>query len=327
MTIAFTVSLMVGILQLLLAWFGGVASSERSLGTESHVFVGYVTSFHWWVSYVILVPTIVACTVPTWKAYARLGWRYREGLRYGVLALTLVIATVIVLPEVTRSILRGPFPSCQWNYQHCQPSNPDFSPAIRWGLVIIGYTHEFIGYAGLLFTVISVLVLCAAQRTWSPLEQRRVFTLLVNQRLCVAAYVVYLILLRSSKVGIYLSVNGTDYARATTLDLLSNWSPYFQQIPHGMELTLLMGAAWTAIALVSHLVVAHANVRPSLSDDALGAWAVIVETARLVGRSFLVFMPVALFLIVLPPPGGLSLIVVATAGVLTLAWQQRRAHK
>jgi hypothetical protein len=70
-------------------------------------------------------------------------------------------------------------------------------------------------------------------------------------------------------------------------------------------------------------VVAHTNVRHTLSDDTYGIWLLVREAARIAGRPFLLFVLGAIVLIVLPPPGWPPLValVVVIAGVA--GWQRR----
>jgi hypothetical protein len=129
------------------------------------------------------------------------------------------------------------------------------------------------------------------------------FSLLLNQRLCLLAGLGYLVLLRSSKISIYLAVSEQNHDAITLASRFLRWGCYFQVIDSGTALNLTLGGTWLVMTFASHLLVAYTLVRPALSDDAYGIWLVISEAARISGRAFLSCLLGAIVLIVAPPPG------------------------
>jgi hypothetical protein len=176
-------------------------------------------------------------------------------------------------------------------------------------LLVLGYLHELIGFAGLMFAVLGVLALAWLVREPGAVATRdRVRALLLNQRLSMLAGFIYLVLLRSSKVNIHLTVTGQSPDEVFGRFL--HWGSYFQIIDGGTALNLFLGGLWIAATFASHLLVAYASLRPTLSDDAYGVWVVISHAVRLAGRPFLVVLLGATVLIALPPPGWVPLLAV-----------------
>src|SRR6185503_11994353 len=212
----------------------------------------------------------------------------------------------------------------QWNYLDCGPRS-GFSPALRGLLMVLGYLHELVGFSGLLFAMVGVLVLSWLSRgPGTPAMRDRMIALLLNQRLCMIAGFGYLVLLRSSKVSIYLTVTGQSQDAGTIAGMFSQWGSYFYLINRGTALNLVLGGTWLIAAIASHLLVAYASVRPTLSDDAYGVWRVISEAATIAGRPFLYCILGAAFFIVLPPPGWAPLVALMVAIAALLVWRRQR---
>jgi len=320
--VAFAICLAAAWLQLVVAWSAGILTSGHAVGEPPRMFIGYLASYHWWVTHTVLVPAVTACTVHTWTAFGALAtWRAKLA-RLVVIVIALAIGGAIVLTEVVRVTRTIPLEACQWNYLHCQPEGEAYAPVLRMSLVILGYLHELLGYIGLIFTVFGVLmVTCLGRKPGGPSVVDRMAPHLFNQRLCIIGYLTYLLILRTSKVSLYLSLQGQE--QTTIAGMLSHWGSYFNVIAHGMSLNLLGGTLWLAAALVSHLVIAHASVRQALLDDSRGIWLVIAEAARLAGRPFLLFVLEAIVFIILPPPSWPLLVLLLVGMIAAAAWQRR----
>ncbi|HEY0480181.1 MAG TPA: serine/threonine-protein kinase [Kofleriaceae bacterium] len=319
MTIAFVASLGVGFLQILIAWTAGIAVNDRAPG-ESRIFVGYLSSYHWWAMYMTVVPVWLASVLPIWRAFGELGTRRARIAGSVVAAVCVTIALVLLIAPIQRALWSVPVGACQWNYLDCRPHDGAYSPALRGLLLVLGYLHELIGFSGLFFAMAGTLSFAWLLRSSSaPAMTDRMISLLLNQRLCVLAGLGYLILLRSSKISIYLAVSEQGHGAVTLASRFLQWGSYFRVINSGTALNLTLGGIWLVMTFASHLLVAYTLVQPTLSDDAYGIWLVISEAARIAGRAFLFCFLGAIVLIVLPPPGwaplaALTVVVAALLG-------------
>jgi hypothetical protein len=309
MTIAFVASLGVGFLQIVIAWSAGIAVNDRAQGDTSRIFVGYLSSYHWWAMYMTVVPIWLASVLPSWRAFGELGTRRARIAGAIVAAISVTIALVLLIAPIQRALWSVPVGACQWNYLDCRPHAGSYSPALRGLLMVLGYLHELIGFSGLFFAIAGTLILAwLARDSSAPAMRDRMISLLLNQRLCLLAGLGYLILLRSSKISIYLAVSEQSHDASTLASRFLQWGSYVQVINSGTALNLTLGGTWLVMAFASHLVVAYTHVRPTLSDDAYGIWLVISEAARIAGRAFLSCLLGAIVLIVLPPPGWAPLV-------------------
>jgi serine/threonine protein kinase len=304
MTIAFVASLGVGFLQILIAWSAGIAVNDRAQGDTSRIFVGYLSSYHWWSMYMTVVPIWLASVLPIWRAFGELGTRRARITGSVMAAIGVTVALVLLIAPIQRALWSVPVGACQWNYLDCRPHDGSYSPALRGLLMVLGYLHELIGFSGLFFAIAGTLAFAWLLRGSSaPAMRDRMFSLLLNQRLCLLAGLGYLILLRSSKISLYLAVSEHSRDAITLASRFLQWGRYFQVIDGGTALNLTLGGTWLIVTFASHLLVAYTQVRPTLSDDAYGVWLVISEAARIAGRAFLSCLLGAIVLIVLPPPG------------------------
>jgi serine/threonine protein kinase len=321
MVIAFAASLCAGFLQIFVAGIGGIALNDRAAGDAPRVFIGYLASYHWWVMYMVVVPIWLGSALPVWAGFTALGPR---GTRARAILLAGAFATcaVLMLAPMRKAIWGTGLDVCQWNYLDCQPSNP-YSPALRGLLMTLGYVHELLGFTSLFFAAFGVVALSWQSRPGAAMRERMI-ALLLNQRLCMIAVLGYLILLRSSKVSIYLTTTGESQDAMTIAGMFSQWGSYFHVINPGTALNLVLGGIWMVATIAAHLLVAYASMRPTLSDDAYGIWRVCSEAVTLAGRPFLYCVLGAAFFIVLPPPGWAPLVALMVGIAGLLVWRRWR---
>jgi serine/threonine protein kinase len=323
MVIAFAASLCVGFLQIFVAWTGGIALNDRAAGDAPRVFIGYLASYHWWVLYMVVVPIWVGSAFPVWAGFAALGPRGKR-VRALLLAAAWVACGVLMLAPIQKALWGTALEVCQWNYLDCRPGSP-YSPALRGLLMALGYVHEAIGFSSLMFAVFGVVVLAWSSRgSGAPAMRARMIALLLNQRLCMIAVLAYLVLLRSSKVSIHLTMTGESQDAVTIASMFSQWGSYFHVINPGTALNLVLGGIWMVMTIASHLLVAYTSVRPTLSDDAYGIGRVCSEAVTIAGRPFLYGVLGAAFFIVLPPPGWAPLVALMVAIAGLLVWRRWR---
>jgi hypothetical protein len=309
MAIAFVASLSVGFLQAVISWMAGIALNDRAQPPAPRIFIGYLSSYHWWVSYMMVVPVAVASALPIARAFGELGTRRARLVGIAAAGAALATGAVFIVAPIVKAIYGTPAMVCQWNYLACRPASGSYSPELRVVLMVLGYLHELTGFTGLMFAVLGVLALAWLVREPRAVATRdRVRALLLNQRLSMLAGFLYLVLLRSSKVNIHLTVTGQSPDQVFGRFL--HWGSYFEIIDGGTALNLLLGGLWITATVASHLLVAYANLRPTLSDDAHGVWLVISHAVRLAGRPFLLALLGAAVLIALPPPGWVPLLAV-----------------
>jgi serine/threonine protein kinase len=323
MVIAFAASLCVGFLQIFVAWTGGIALNDRAAGDASRIFIGYLSSYHWWVLYMVVVPIWVGSAIPVWAGFAALDRRARR-VRAVLLAAGFVATAVLLVGPMENAIRGTALEICQWNYLDCRPRS-SYSPTLRGLLMVLGYVHQLLGFSSLKFALFGVLFLSWRSRgPGAPVVRDRIAALLLNQRLCMIAVLGYLILLRSSKVSIYLSMTGESQEAVTIAGMFAQWGSYFHVINAGTALNLVLGGIWMVTTIASHLLVAYANVRPTLSDDAYGIWRVCSEAVTIAGRPFLYCVLGAAVFIVLPPPGWAPLVALMVAIAGLLVWRRWR---
>ncbi|HZJ64872.1 MAG TPA: serine/threonine-protein kinase [Kofleriaceae bacterium] len=328
MAIAFAASLSVGFLQILIAASGGIALNDRAEGDLPRIFIGYLSSYHWWVTYMIAIPVWLASAWPIWTAFGEIGTRRAKIVRAVALAAAFIITGMLLVAPIQRAIWSVPEGACQWNYLDCRPRGGSYSPVLRASLMVLGYLHELLGFTAWKFVMAGGLVLSWWMRGQrAPAMRGRILSLLLHQRLCMITGLAYLVLLRSSKVNIHLAITGEGPDAATVVGQFSQWGSYLHVINSGTALNLAMGGIWLVAAFASHLQVAYESVRQTLSDDAYGIGAVFSEAAAIAGRPFLWCVLGAIVFIALPPPGWAPLVAVMAAIAILVAWWRRRPER
>lgn len=148
---------------------------------------------------------------------------------------------------------------------------------------------------------------------------------LVSVRIVVAGYLFYLVLLRSSKVSMWLTSRGEAPTLDKIYEFVANARPYFEASREGVLVNIVLGFLWSLICVVTHVFSASIVDSSGQSDHTTleGVLHRIKTGVGLMGRFWIGFFGVCLLGIVLPPPTGWHFI--AVLGTVTGGFLARRA--
>jgi len=340
--VACLVSLAAGLSQLLLAWWGNLLWDTTWTRSADHVEVplfGYFATFNWWVPYITVVPVMVGSSV---YALTTMRWlcdgsqMYRRGLLLSVLA-SVALPSVMVVREIVRSLTLEPTDWAQWNELRTQqPLGSAWLWQCRLALYLLGYFHYFVAYALSVACVTGALVASMTLRVPSLMAardsvMRRLSDVLLSVRIVVAGYLFYLVLLRSSKVSMWLTSRGEAPALDKIYEFVTNARPYFEASREGVLVNIVLGFVWALTCVVTHVFSASIIDSSGQSNDTtLEGILHRIKTGvgfmgtRTVPASFWIgFFGICLLGIVLPPPTGWHFI--AVLGTVIGVFLVRRA--
>ncbi len=303
----------VGLVQCLISWLGEL---HDTFLTASHLpGFGYFRTVHWSITYVLLVPLIYASSLIGLRSIRDLPTHLlshsKRSITSGCLAAILV--SYLIVGNEVRDTLVPPEHYCQWNNLSdvCMEERPDTeSNFFRTALYLLSYTNYYFAcflFASFLFTV-TVLLLCFPRDLTSPelVGQLRAITNLL--KLAIAAYLAYLVLLRSAKVDLLLSARGVPLKECEDfLEIGKCARPYFEAMSGGLLINIAQGLMLVSIALVcqkflSQVSEPQRNSRKDVASAAiefLASW----EKAYLdLGTKFRIALGGGMFGIALPPP-------------------------
>lgn len=332
---SYLLSLMLGIVQLHLAWRGHLLRDSTWLKSSDGItapWFGYISTFNWWVSYLVTIPIMIACSADGLTVIWRLA-RDRVQSRRAVLlaiAIATALATFFVVRELGRSISNEPTEWAQWNDLLVQPAH-NWSPRYRLALHITAYSHYFIAYVlslSCLFAALAILTTIAYPRSPAARDSPRhtISEVLLDVRLIVGGYLVYLVLLRSTKVGQWLTFRHEPAALDKVYGFLLDARPYFEASREGIFLNIVLGLLWAGICFVAHVLAAP--LFSTLTEDSAtvqGAFERLRAGYALLGRIAVGFFGLVILGIILPPPSGWHL--VAVIGTAFGAFLVRRAFR
>jgi hypothetical protein len=324
-------SLATGLTQLLLGWLGHVLWNSTWVSPTIHAQVpwfGYLATYFWWAPYVISVPVMLACSAQGLHEIGSLS-RYTR-LRKGVLSwaclVGLGVSCALVGHELLRAFTVEPDEWAQWNDLLSQPFTETPSTPVRMALFSLAYFHYFVAYGVCTSFVIGALLLTSTLRVPNSLSdqmasKRGLSDVLLNVRIVVVGWLFYLVLLRSSKVHMWLVYRNEPPALDKIYDFLSSARPYFEASRGGVLTNLMLGLVWIGVCFVTHMFSAQV-LSPSIqkqSTTTAGILEKIEAGYRLLGPLWTGLLGLCLLGIVLPPPSGwhfLAVIGVLVGGVL-----------
>ncbi len=330
--VTFMASLVLGGVQVLLAFVAGVGADGVAEGAGARSFFGYIRTYHWWVTYVTVVPVILAFSAQSIIRMGRLALAHREWRRRVVATalLSLVVVGAFSLKKFHESSTVDPAEYCQWNYLACRPADVPFKEGVRFALRIVSYSHYAMGYAALVFNVLTTTWLAAYVRRRKrqiPDAVSELSDLLLSQKIVAGAYLFYLALLRSSRVGMELASQSRQPS-ASLGELIQGLSPNFEATRSGLP-DLGLGLAWVAFCFFTHLLWWRGQNEELVElNDVNGIVRSLMEAYALLGRTFTTYASGCLLLIILPPTSGYSFMTVLGLLVVVVALvartQQRR---
>lgn len=335
--VVYASSLATGLAQLLLAWWGHILWDSTWIRPIDHVPVplfGYIATFHWWVPYVTSVPVMVASSVYGLSAIASLSAhaRFRRTTVAFACIVGLGFACFFVGHELLRSLTIEPTDWAQWNDLRAQAAGTVWSPGLRTLLHSLGYSHYFIAYAVCTALVIGALTIAFTlqvpqSRPACTAVSRDLSELLFRVKLVVSGWLFYLVLLRSSKVNMWLTSKNQPVSLDKIYQFVSNARPYFEASREGVLTNIMLGVLWCAVCLAIHAQSAVILERSKHGGTAAldGMLSAARAGYELIGRFWVGYFGLCLIGIVLPPPSGLHFI--AVTGVIVGVYLLRRAFK
>ena len=311
--VAYLLSLVCGVTQVVLAWQGGLLWNSEWLRPTDHVTVpwfGYIATFAWWVPYVTTVPVMIAFAIYGLNALWDLSGISKMSRWLLILALSLgfIVSTSLVAHEVVRSFTIMPDAWAQWNDLLAHPSASQWSPRLRTALHAIGYFHYLLAYALSLSCVFGALGIAMTYRMPRSLPsrltaKRRLLDVLISVKVIVASYLFYLVLLRSSKVAMWLQYRHEPVALDRIYEFLKDAKPYFEVSGEGIFVDLMLGLLWCLLCFVVCVLLAPAVATANLAG-VLPLSERIGMAYELLGKAWLGFFGLCLLGIMLPPPSG-----------------------
>jgi hypothetical protein len=296
---------------------------------------GYLTTFQWCFSYVSVVPIIIGCSVQSIAKISKVAskLRIRPALLSAAYVTGVALSALIVGREVFRSWTVLPDEYAQWNDLTVLPSGLNISNAMRTALYVVGYLHYFAAYSLFCSCVIGVTLLAGASalrrnaRAYRSQGLEDLRDLLIGQKQIVLASLVYVVLLRSSKVGMFLAWHGRSPDLNHVYQFLENATPYFEAARGGTLANLLLVGLWCLLCFISH-VFAGSMLRasaPAVGEASRGLPGLFGEACDMIGWRYLGLAGVCIVAITLPPPGGQTL--VAVSGVAGGLYLVRRGFR
>jgi hypothetical protein len=322
----YLVSLATGLTQLLLAWFGHImwdSTWTRPIDQVQVPWFGYLATSFWWVPYVISVPVMVACSVQGLFAVSSL-CEYAK-CRTGTLVVACVaglgLAFIFAGHDLVRSFTVLPDEWAQWSDVLARPSGSMWSPRYRVAVLLLGYIHYFVAYGVCTACVIGALLVAGRIRVPQSIaaraaSSRSLSELLLSVKIVVAGWLFYLVLLRSSKLQMWLIYRNQPPALDHIYDFLKDARPYFEASREGIFTNILLGLLWTGICFAIHVL--SASILNTSGQPRFTTIGGLLENARagydLIGSWWTGFLGLCLLGIVLPPPSGWHML--AVVGVL-----------
>lgn len=335
--VVYSASLVAGLIQLLLAWRGHLLWDSTWARPADHVQVawfGYLTTYHWWVPYVTCVPLMVACSVHGLTTMWLLCRHSR--LRRWVMVFALVsgvaLSCLFVGQEVASSLTIEPKEWAQWNHLRTQPSIPDWSREYRLVLELLGYGHYFVAYALSVACITGALLVAAMLHVPRSMADRSfvkrgLSEVLLSARFVVGGYLFYLVLLRSSKVSMWLKFRNESTSLDKIYEFLTNARPYFEACYEGVLVNIILGLLWCFICIVIHVLsspIVDLSNQPDLGTLE-GVLRRVKTSYNLMGRFWFGLFGLCLLGIVLPPPSGWHF--VAVLGIVIGGYLVRRSFR
>jgi len=308
----FLIAFAVGLLQLMLAWLGDV-HVDFPTGAK-HPGFGYLRTTYWSLSYLILVPLAYVSAAYGWRTLVR---RSSKALAPGYqIALGAVIGLVFGILFVGGQVWRSlaiPPNACQWNSLRSECMHNAASTVQQWARIALfglAYTNHFLSfaaYSGFLITI----VLVSATAPLTGTEKAGFKSIVHVAKIGVAAYLLYLALLRSAKVEIALLTEGKSAQCTDFSNFMAKCaSPYFEVLLDGLVTNVVIGL-FLLLALLFCLRRTLA-AGPEDSDSAeplvwLASWQ---RAFAVLGRPFRIVFALAVIGIAVPPAGGANLLIV-----------------
>jgi len=335
----FAISFLIGLLQIDLSFGAGI--QLHSMVRDGNRF-GYLECYNWSVTYLTVVPTILAACIPNTLVLYRQTRRQNSHRRQFLILLG--IAFIYALATAGREAWASIYDtnhdsgyvewnsvsSGEWNVPHVSR----LQSVIWHALFTLGYAHYFIAsFFGFVGAFGTFLYFKHASNGNKP---RKLFPyesgLLFNQKVAVMAYLLYLVLLRSAKVSMNLVASGKAEETWKTFDLFKHGEAYLDIISGGLLVDLLFGTFWLIVTVATHgcaseITSPHAVTRTEkqflqyIFNRAAHAYAYFGKGPRFWAGAFL-------FGVVIPAPGFHLLIagavLFATLRMVGSAWARSR---
>lgn len=318
----FLASFSIGVLQIILSYAAGVHVQSSGDGPQRF---GYLECYNWSLTYLTVVPLILASCVPnTVFLYQRSRRLRAHRARFVIL---MIIALLYAASTAGREAWNALFQTApadiylEWTTAGAGDWKAvDLSGYRRFlwhSLFAIGYAHYFVasffGFAGAFGTLWYFSVITETGQTRGLLAEEK--EILFNQKIAVLAYLLYLVLLRSLKVFMSLTAGGAPVAQSSTLEFFKHGNAYLEAISGGILINILIGAFWILVMLVTHGLACQLVSPQSVSRRAkLFLHQVFDWISRAyadIGSATWFWVGVFLIGIVVPPPGIALLLAVA----------------
>jgi hypothetical protein len=316
------VSLCVGVIQLLLAWRGLLFWDAVWVTPTSHValpWFGYIANFQWWVPYVTSVPVMMGCSTYGLSSIWQMSGASKKSRLAVVVAIvaTTAVAVAMVTHEILRSLTIAPDVWAQWNDMLSAPSNRPWLPQYRSALHFVGYAHYLVAYALSVSCVVAALALAVTYHAPQSLPlraaaRRRLLDVIACVKVIILGYLLFLVLLRSSKVGMWLKAHHQPIELTRIYEFVKDAKPYFEVAREGILVDLLLGLLWCGIVVLICVLLGPIVVTREVPSDSVldGVPARISTAYAVIGKPWLGIFGLFLLGIVLPPPSGWHLIAV-----------------
>lgn len=242
------------------------------------------------------------------------------------------LACVFVGHDLVRSFTGFPDEWAQWNDLLARPSGLMWSPHYRMAVLLLGYVHYFVAYGLCIACVIGALLAVSTIKVPQSLaartaSSRSLSELLLSVKIVVAGWLFYLVLLRSSKVHMWLIYRNQPPSLDNIYDFLKGARPYFEASREGILTNILLGLLWSGVCFAIHvlstpILSASGQPRSATLGDMLEKGRAGYE---LIGSPWIGFLGLCLLGIVLPPPSGWHFL--AVLGIAIGAFLVKRSFR
>lgn len=302
--------LLVGLGQMAIAQQGGLFyDGQISVNGKSINWYGYWSTYHWWITYLAILPIALWFAVPCVFECVRTGFSRRNIVPLtAFVVLTLSWACYYLGKDTVRSLTESPERYCQWNRLTAPPPVPSdrsYQLILFW-ISTVNYAVSATIVVAASFGATCYLVTAVVRRTLSQVSGAHVDMLLRGQRMSSLALLAHLVVLRSSKASLYLKSSGINLQVTKPASFLEYASVYEETLGRGLIDSLVLGGIGIMLAFASHCL--------ACVPQGQTGYNALVEGAKCgrtrLGPVWWLFTGWSLVFIVIPPPTLSYLVVI-----------------